>query len=123
MRYAIFVLFFCLSLGGRAQLANTSWKGTFTVPELIECDFIFKTDTAFLSAPALGGVIETMRYRVSGDTLFVSRISGMSPCYGDKEAVYLMKIENRKLFVTVVDDFCDIRAQAFPKDGLNMIEP
>ncbi len=123
MRYIIFVLFLSVSVNVKAQLANTKWKGEFTVPDRIECEFLFNADTAFLSSASLGGVIETMNYRVSGDTIFLSRISGMSPCYGDKEASYLFRIDEKKLFVTVIDDFCDIRANAFPKDGLVMIEP
>lgn len=123
MKFCIFLLFVTLSIGVNAQLAKTSWKGTFLVPEPVECSFTFHADTAFLSVTSTGEVMETMKYRLSGDTLFLSKLYGISPCYDDKEAVYLCKVEKKKLLITVLDDYCYMRAGAFPVSGLELIEP
>lgn len=123
MRYWFFVFLLFSFPGLKAQLANTTWVGDFAVPTPTECSFIFSADTASLKLNQTNEVVEIMSYRVSGDTLFLRKISGMSPCYDQGDAVYRYKIEDKKLMLTALQDMCDIRRDAFPSTGLQLVEP
>lgn len=122
MKASLFTFFLFLVIGAEAQLSNTSWKGIFYVPDPVECQLVFSSDTATLSFSGSQVPLEMMSFRMSGDTIFFKKITGMSTCYDEKEAAYQYKREGTKLYFTVVDDPCYDRRNAFPAEALEIIE-
>ncbi len=123
MKYCIsFFLLFSFYIS-KAQLTNTTWIGDFAVPSPMECSFIFTADTALVKLNETNEILEIMTYRVSGDTLFLKKVSGMSPCNDGEPAVYSYKIKDKRLNLSPLDDVCDIRRDAFPANGLVLSEP
>lgn len=120
----IFIFFLLFAFGSsEAQLTNTTWKGMFNVPYPMECNFAFGADTATLYMSDGSGVVETMKYRVSNDSVFIVKLSGESPCYDEKEAIYSYKITDQELMLVALEDNCEERSNAFPTEGMEMIKP
>lgn len=95
-------------------LLNTHWKGIMNVPDALECGLTFKQDSAIVYLDVTP--IETMHYRVSGDTVFLKKIEGASPCVSETGA-YRYQIKNDVLTLSLIKDDCSGRAQAFTPEG------
>jgi len=95
-------------------LANTSWRGTLLVPDAMNGVLSFSKDS--LTASINYEVVETNHYRVNGDTLFLTKLSGSSPC-GSEEASYIYSIKDDVLYLKLVKDACEIRSGAFSPEG------
>ncbi len=113
-----------------SPLAGTSWKGTSYVPDPLTCIMKFSNDTVRLmyaddpeiniqdshgGMRAVSGkdsaILETMTYRLSGDTLELHKVSGGSPC-GDEKGQYKVQMTSGKLKFIVVQDPCTVRPYA-----------
>jgi hypothetical protein len=101
----------------KAQYENTSWKGIYMIPDPTELVLQFKQDTLLLNYFADGSNVETMNYTIKGDTLTMTKISGISPCE-DIKGVYKLAIKNDQLFMTLIEDDCHERASAMPQQPL-----
>ena len=117
----ILIIVIALSASVKAQLANTSWKGNFSVPDPAEMVLQFKTDTVLLNYP-YGTTLETMSYKINNDTLTLRKMSGQSDCGYSKDAVYKIEIKNKKLTLSAISDDCVVRVDAWPSEGLEKIE-
>ncbi|MEO6843532.1 MAG: hypothetical protein ABI184_00085 [Ginsengibacter sp.] len=104
-----------------AQLANTSWKGNFNIPDPTEMILKFKTDTLLLNYP-YGSAIETMSYKINNDTLSIQKLAGQSQCSYSKDATYIIKIKDKKLFISPLSDDCYDRVNSWSSKGLEKIE-
>ena len=113
-----------------AQLNNTAWKGIFMVPQATECAMVFRGDTAYL---VIGtdfyqnkinpdAIIETSIYQISKDTLTIQKLSGGSPCSGDIIGKYSFVIKDSLLSISVINDDCSQRANAFPIEPLPFLK-
>lgn len=123
MKYImLFFLLFLFSYS-EAQLKNTTWKGTFNIPYPAECNFAFGADTATLFLADGSVVIETMKYRLSHDSVFIFKLSGSSPCYDEIEAIYSYRIDDKKLKLVALADDCEERSSAFPSQEMEMVKP
>jgi len=140
LRTSLSALLVCvIAMNAKAQLTGTRWKGIANVPTPLDCLFYFKTDTLLLqyagSQPVtLTGadgdmisatgkdsiVIETMTYKISGDTLTLQKVKGGSPCT-DEIGAYKITIKDNKLLVALIDDACEARVQAWPADPLTRV--
>ncbi len=116
--------------GSGSTFRYTAWKGTFNVPDPIECLMQFKKDTALLlyagSTPIdiRGGgtlvtgkdsaALEVMTYKEHGDTVTLYKVSGGSPC-GDDPGVYLAQRSNGKMRLVPLNDACDARKSSMPE--------
>ncbi len=92
-------------------LVNTEWEGVVSSPYPVDAVFSFKTDTVELLYNGMS--IETMKYRLEGSNILLTKISGGSPCDTAAVGKYSFKIENNKLFFTYVNDNCEEREMAF----------
>lgn len=112
-----------------AQLANTTWKGVFNIPQPTECIMQMKQDTFYViyadgfdpDNMDLNTILETSTYKVNHDTLTIQKISGGSPCSSDIIGKYSFAIKNEVLYISVIDDECNPRAMAFPSDPLTLV--
>lgn len=100
----------------QAQLANTKWSGTMTIPEPEGITLEFRKDAVDVILDESGEVLETMSYTVKADTLFLKKVSGKSQCTEQSIAKLQFSIANNKLTVTSVADDCPERAGAWTKD-------
>ena len=112
----LLLLLFIAGFSASAQLEDTKWRNTVNIPDPVECMFHFKKDTVNLYVVADGSLIESMTYKISKDTLKLTKVSGMSPC---SEVVGLYKMERKddKLFITAINDECSERSSAFRPDA------
>lgn len=128
-----FVLGLCqLKAQGKevSPLAGTSWKGTSYVPDPLTCLMKFSKDTLrifYADDPEInindgqGGmrtasgkdsaILETMTYRLSGDTLELRKVSGGSPC-GEEKGQYHAQAAGGKLKFILIQDPCAVRPYA-----------
>lgn len=112
-------------------MAGTSWKGTLYIPTPETCALKFGTDTLGLiyfedrsitKMDARGNpqditvhdsmTVEQMNYKLRGDTLFIKKINGRSPCDG-QPGQYKLTILNDKMTFTAISDPCEPRIDAF----------
>jgi len=96
------------------KLTNTKWTGTLLVPDAMSGSLAFTRDS--LTASIGYEVVETNQYYVKGDTLFIQKLSGSSPC-GNEEGSYLYSVKNDVLYLKLVNDNCGIRSGAFSAEG------
>jgi hypothetical protein len=105
-----------------AQLANTSWKGKFYIPDANEMVLQFKTDTLLLKYPD-GSMLESMSYKINNDTLSIRKIEGPSECSYSENATYKIETKDEKLFIKALNDSCSARADVWSSEGLEKVEP
>jgi len=118
MKKILSLILVLLAIGSvKAQYQNTSWKGIYMIPEPTEMILQFKQDTLLLNYFEDKSNAETMHYEMKGDTLIMTKISGISPCDGIKGS-YKLSVEDDKLFMTLIEDSCDARASAMPQQPL-----
>lgn len=83
------------------------------IPDPYETFLQFKKDTVIVTLASDGTLIETMNFKLSKDTLRISKLSGMSPCTEDMIGVYHFEIKEEKLTITPITDDCPERVNAF----------
>ncbi|MCG2617014.1 hypothetical protein LZZ85_22150 [Terrimonas sp. NA20] len=110
----LFLLIIVISVGvaASAQFENTKWRGIANVPEPYDCMFDFRKDTVYLLAGEFG-VIETMKYVISGDTLVFTKIDGKSPCAKASAGYFKIDAKGDSFKLTSLKDDCPGRAEAF----------
>lgn len=122
MKKSLILIFVsALFAGAKAQYTNTSWKGTYYIPDATDMILQFKQDTLLLNYFEDGSNAELMNYQIKGDTLIMTKISGISPCDGIKGS-YKLSVKDDKLFMTLIEDSCDARASAMPQQPLVKVQ-
>lgn len=78
----LFLFMVCLVCGTitQAQIANTKWAGKLAVPELLPVTLSFKADVFEIYLTENMELLESMSYKISGDTLNLTKTTGGSPC-------------------------------------------
>jgi hypothetical protein len=99
-----------------AQLANSKWSGTIAGPDIMSAILSFKTDTLEVIAAESGDPLETMSYKISGDTLLLKKISGGSPCPEGSSLKVKFIIQRDNLLITPLSDDCEMRSKSWTKD-------
>ena len=61
-------------------------------------------------------LIETSTYTINNDTLKIVKISGTSPCE-DELGIYTFKISDDMLEIKPIENFCEVRYDAFSPHG------
>lgn len=100
----------------QAQIANSKWTGTLMIPDPASVTLDFKKDAVDVILDQSGEVLESMKFTVKADTLFLQKISGNSPCSEQSIAKLKFSIADNKLTVTSLVDDCPERAAAWTKD-------
>lgn len=121
MRCFLSFLFMVFSISSMAQLQHTSWTGAYKLPEPTDAVLAFGADSMTLSLSD-GDLLEVMKFRQSGDTLYFIKLSGMSDCSTEKEAAYLVKYKDDAMFLVALSDDCEKRKFSFPDEGLHKVD-
>lgn len=103
------------------QLDRTQWKGVFNIPDPSDCILQFSNDTLIVK-DLNNNVLEAMKYQIKGDTLVYTKLYGISPCSSDTHAFYKFEFKENKLFLSPLNDDCDVRRESFPQNGLTKFE-
>lgn len=111
-KFFLLAVVFVFSMTAFAQLENTKWRGMARVPEPFDCVFDFRKDTVLLTGNGVG-VIETMMYRLNGDTLMLKKIEGKSPCEVKSEGYFKIVRKGDSFELISLKDDCPGRAEAF----------
>lgn len=114
---ALFTIMFLMQQS-KAQFVNTSWTGTFKIPEETQVLLQFKEDSLILGNANTNEILERMKYSITGDTLTITKLDGISPCSFTDPATYKIMLKDEKLYITSVMDDCPERAGAWPEDGM-----
>jgi hypothetical protein len=114
--------FTCCVFFSKAQngLTNTKWNGVANIPSAADITFVFTADTLLMVYN--DEAIETMSYRLSGDTLHLLKLGGMSPCSGEK-GTYKFTVKEDKLVLDPISDDCVPRSSAFTPEGYTRVKP
>lgn len=96
------------------KLENTKWTGILNVPLPANVMLEFKKDMFIILVDE--NIIETMSYKVTGDTLEIKKLEGGSPC-GDEKGVYKFTVANDVFKVETIDDACGDRVAAWTSEG------
>ena len=105
-----------ICLISQAQLSHTQWKGTANVPDPATLLFNFKQDTLEVFLLPDSTVLETMLYTFKDSLLTIQKVSGGSPCDATTIGTYKLAIKDDKFIITLKEDACDARANAFIPD-------
>lgn len=112
----ILLCFMGITNEASAQLANTKWSGSLAVPDLIPVILSFKTDTLDVISIESGDFLETMNYKISGDTLLLNKITGGSPCPTGSTFKVKFTLQRENILVTPLSDDCAMRSESWTKD-------
>lgn len=117
MKHLLLLLAF-LFVGGhaQAQIANTKWSGNLAVPEVVSVTLNFKADTFEVYMLENNELLESMSYKISGDTLLLKKASGGSPCPDGSEFKLKFSIKAEQLLLTLLSDDCVERAAAWTNE-------
>ena len=109
--FALLIVLFVAT--ANAQLTDTKWRNAMNIPDPIETILHFKKDSVSLFIAGDGSLVETMSYKISNDTLKLTKISGMSPCSESVVGIYRIEIKDDKMTIVALVDDCVERFNAF----------
>lgn len=112
----LLIAFSLLCTFSYAQLSGTRWTGNVAAPEVIPVTLNFNADVFEVLVSESNEIIETMTYKVSGDTLIVKKTSGGSPCPNGSAFKVKFAIQGDRLMITPISDDCPMRAESWTKD-------
>jgi hypothetical protein len=123
MKKSFLFAFFSLSiLSASAQFAGTKWKGSVSVPEPTDLLWVFGADTCFAYVLPDSILLETMTYKIEKDEMTLLKVSGSSPCDNSTPGKYKFEIKDEKLFIRLVKDDCQDRANSFNSEPFAKIK-
>ncbi|MFZ4059096.1 MAG: hypothetical protein ACOYKE_13215 [Ferruginibacter sp.] len=99
-------------------LVNTKWEGSLNIPTEVNGGIEFKKDTMYIMYE--NNIVETMTYKEKGDSLFIQKVSGGSPCEAEL-GTYTFKIAYDILVLNLVQDNCSERSEAFSPAGYKKV--
>lgn len=108
------LVFSIITVSAQTNLTATKWKGVAYIPDAAEVILSFTKDSVVMLRN--NDPLETMHYTLSGDTLSIAKLSGMSPC-GQNAGTYKLSIKNNTLFLEAINDDCNERMNAFSPEG------
>lgn len=108
------LVFSAITVSAQTNLTATKWKGIAYIPDAAEVYLSFAKDSVVMLRN--NDPLETMHYSLSGDTLRIAKLSGMSPC-GESAGTYKLSIKNNTLFLEAISDDCNERMNAFSPEG------
>jgi hypothetical protein len=117
-----FLLFMCLGIVVHAQIANTKWTGNLMVPDPAAVNLSFKADVFEVYLAEGNQLLETMTFKVSGDTLILRKTSGGSPCPDGSTFTLKYAIQGEQLMLTLLADDCAERAASFTKEPFTKVK-
>ena len=116
------MLFMCLGIVAQAQIANTKWTGNLMVPDPAAVNLSFKADVFEVYIAENNQLLETMSYKISGDTILLRKTSGGSPCPDGSTFTLKYAIQGDQLLLTLLSDECPERAGAWTKEPFTKLK-
>lgn len=116
------LLLMCLGTFAHAQLANTKWTGSLTVPEPTPVYLNFQTDVFEVFLAESNELVETMSYKISGDTITVKKTSGNSACPDGSTFTLKYAVQGEQLLLTPLSDDCPERSGAWTKEPFTKVK-
>jgi hypothetical protein len=110
------ILLFCFILNSRAQIENSRWKGIMHMENTVTIVWRFDKDTTQVFSQSDSTLFETMTYKVEPGILFIKKVSGISPCDTSTAGKYKFEIRDDKLYLTMIEDACQDRADAISSE-------
>jgi subtilisin family serine protease len=109
------LLFFSLSSFTQVSLSNNTWYAHTNIPRSTDIQLVFKKDSFLILDETGRQTGETMVYALHGDSLFIKKISGLTPCANETEGWYRIGwLENGKnLSFQTIGDPCPERVNFF----------
>ena len=117
-----FMLFTCLGLVAHAQIANTKWTGNLMVPDPAAVTLSFEADVFEVYIAENNQLLETMSYKISGDTILLRKTSGGSPCPDGSAFTLKYTIQGAQLLLTLLSDECPERVGAWTKEPFTRVK-
>ncbi|GAB3960774.1 S8 family peptidase [Spirosoma harenae] len=109
--------FFALLTNVQAQLPiqGTKWNGLLKLPNETRVQLTFRNDTLLIGNGSSSAILEKMQYEQMGDSLFIQKVSGQSPCGTNAIGLYrLIYTNNGENFsLKLIRDDCPERRQLF----------
>ncbi len=106
--FALIVIFISLNL--HAQLENTKWKTTLQTDQAIDVIFNFSADTLDVTNAGDNSDIEAMNYNLADTVLTLRKLYGQSECDTAAVGKYSYKINGNELWMKLISDDCEDRA-------------
>jgi hypothetical protein len=111
MKTIIFIIIISFAfLPAHAQLSNSKWKVTLSVPDPTDIVFDFRADTVDAVSAESNETIETMLYTVKDTVLTLQKITGGSECDNDVIGKYKFEMKDDGMYLTLIEDACEDRA-------------
>lgn len=117
-----FLLFMCLGIVAHAQIANTKWTGNLMIPDPAAVNLSFNADVFEVYIAENNQLLETMTYKISGDTLMLRKTSGGSPCPDGSTFTLKYSIQGEQLMLTLLSDDCPERGASFTKEPFTKVK-
>jgi len=120
----LFLLVLCLFCGmlAQAQISNTKWNGNLAVPDLVPVTLKFQTDVFEVYVAENNELLESMSYKISGDTLILKKTSGGSPCPEGSTFKLKFAMKAEQLVLTLISDDCPERASAWTQEPFTKVK-
>lgn len=120
----LFLFMVCLVCGTitQAQIANTKWAGKLAVPELLPVTLSFKADVFEIYLTENMELLESMSYKISGDTLNLTKTTGGSPCADGSSFKLKHAMKDGQLVLTLISDDCAERASAWTQEPFTKVK-
>src|SRR5580765_2260592 len=89
-KYLITLSIFSLAISARSQIQidNTRWNAHTDIPLSMEIQLAFKKDSFLIQSQNGKQLGELMTYSLRGDSLYLRKISGQTPCDNGTEGWY-----------------------------------
>lgn len=100
----------------KAQLANTKWSGSIMAPSIVDVNLVFSKDTLKITVAGQSDVLEAMTYTVKDIVITIKKVFGGSPCDDGSSATMKYIIKGDNLFLSVLNDPCEPRKNAWPPE-------
>ena len=116
-KYLITLSIFSLAISARSQIQidNTRWNAHTDIPISVEIQLVFKKDSFLILSQDGKYLVELMTYSLRGDSLYLRKIFGQTPCDNGTEGRYriqaLKKSENFSF--QLINDACGPRSNFF----------
>lgn len=106
----------------QAQIENSKWSGNLAVPEMVPVTLNFKADTFDIFWAENNELLESMTYKISGDTLTLKKTSGGSPCPEGSTFKLKFSTQGDQMTLTLLSDDCPERAAAWTKEPFTKVK-
>ena len=111
---ALFIFFCTHCAVAQIQISNSKWEARLEIPRQADVDMEFTKDT-FRIVSKVGREFEVMFFSQHNDSLYIRKISGITPCPDGAEGWYRIEwLENgEKFFLQPINDSCTRRSNSF----------